>query len=73
VIQNAKALNPALTILARSQYISEGVAARAAGADRVVSAEAEIAFAMTEHLLQRLGATPEQIDLARDRLRAELA
>jgi len=73
MIQTAKALNPALAILARTQYLSEAVAARAAGADRVVSAEAEVAFAMTEHLLRRLGASPEQIDLARDRLRAELA
>ncbi|HKO93062.1 MAG TPA: cation:proton antiporter [Polyangiaceae bacterium] len=73
MIQNAKALNPTLTILARAEYISEGVTARAAGADRVVSAEAEVAFALTEHLLHRLGATPEQVDRARDRLRAELA
>jgi CPA2 family monovalent cation:H+ antiporter-2 len=70
VIETARAINPTLAILARSNYLSEGVATRAAGADIVVSAEAEVAFAMAEHLLRRLGATPDQIDRARDELRA---
>jgi len=70
VIQIAKRINPKLEILARSMYLSEMVAARAAGADIVVSAEAEVAFAMAEHLLRRLGATPDQIDRARDESRA---
>ena len=47
-------------------------AARKAGADVVVSAEAEVAMAMTEHLLSELGATPDQLDRARDRVRSEL-
>jgi monovalent cation:H+ antiporter-2, CPA2 family len=70
VIQIAKSLNPRLQILARSAYLSEVNGSREAGADLVVSAEAEVAFAMAEHLLRTLGATPEQIDRARDRLRA---
>ena len=72
VIQIAKRINPKLEILARSMYLSETVAARAAGADVVVTAEAEVAFAMAEHLLRRLGATPDQIDRARDESRAAL-
>jgi monovalent cation:H+ antiporter-2, CPA2 family len=70
VIETARAINPELAILARSNYLSEVVSSRAAGADIVVSAEAEVAFAMAEHLLRRLGATPDQIDRARDELRA---
>jgi CPA2 family monovalent cation:H+ antiporter-2 len=70
VIQTARAMNPRINILARSTYLSEIIAARQAGADFVVSAEAEVAFAMAEHLLRRLGATPDQIDRARDDLRA---
>jgi CPA2 family monovalent cation:H+ antiporter-2 len=70
VIETARAMNPRLEILARSTYLSDVVAARQAGADFVVSAEAEVAFAMAEHLLRRLGATPDQIDRARDDLRA---
>ena len=72
VVQVAKALNANIKILARSAYLSEVAASRRAGADLVVSAEAEVAFAMAEHLLRELGATPEQIDRARDRLREEL-
>jgi K+:H+ antiporter len=70
VIQTAKRINPRLEILTRSTYLSERLASRKAGADVVVVAEAEVAFAMAEHLLRRLGATPEQIDRARDDLRA---
>jgi CPA2 family monovalent cation:H+ antiporter-2 len=70
VIATAKSINPRIEILARSTYLSEVVASRQAGANIVVSAEAEVAFAMAEHLLRRLGATPDQIDRARDELRA---
>jgi CPA2 family monovalent cation:H+ antiporter-2 len=70
VIETAKSINPRLEILARSNYLTEMIATRRAGADVVVSAEAEVAFAMAEHLLRRLGATPDQIDRARDDLRA---
>jgi CPA2 family monovalent cation:H+ antiporter-2 len=72
VIRMAKSLNPHLRILARSAYLSEVSASKHAGADLVISAEAEVAFAMAEHLLRELGATPDQIDRARDQLREEL-
>jgi K+:H+ antiporter len=72
VIRTAKSLNPDLRILARSTYLSEVGASRRAGADLVISAEAEVAFAMTESLLRQFGATPDQIDRARDRVRADL-
>ncbi len=42
------------------------------GADIVVSGEGEVALAFTAAVLERLGATPEQIDRERTRVRAEL-
>ncbi len=42
------------------------------GADAVFSEEGEIALAMTESVLQQLGATAEQIDRERARLREDL-
>jgi CPA2 family monovalent cation:H+ antiporter-2 len=72
VIRTARALNPDIRILARCAYLRDADTSKAAGADVVISAEAEVAFAMAEHLLVDLGATPEQIDRARDRVRGEL-
>jgi CPA2 family monovalent cation:H+ antiporter-2 len=73
VISIAKELNPEIRILARTHYVREVPAARKAGADVVVSAEVELAMAMTEHLLTELGATRDQLDRARDRVRRELS
>jgi CPA2 family monovalent cation:H+ antiporter-2 len=39
----------------------------------VFSGEAEVALAFTEAILGRLGATAEQIDRERERVRTELA
>jgi CPA2 family monovalent cation:H+ antiporter-2 len=72
VIRAAKDINPSLLILTRASYIREVSALKEAGADVVVSAEGEVAFAMAERLLTELGATGEQVDRARDRIRAEL-
>ncbi len=73
VIRAARELNPKILVLARASYIREADALRQAGAGAVVAAEAEVALAMSERLLIGLGATPEQLDRARDRVRAELA
>ncbi len=72
VIRVAKELRPRLPVLARTTYLSELEAVTAAGADIVVAAEGEVAMAMAEHLLVRFGATPDQLDRARERVRAEL-
>jgi len=72
VIRIAKDLNPEIVVLARATYVRDVPALRAAGATAVVSAEAEVALAMVEQLLVTLGATPEQLDRARDRIRSEL-
>ena len=68
----ARELNPSVYILARAGYLREVPALRSAGADVVVSGEGEVALGFTEAILQRLGATPEQIDRERARVHAEL-
>ena len=68
----ARQQNPAVQILARATHLREVPALRAAGADVVVSGEGEVALAFTAAILERLGATPEQIDRERTRVRAEL-
>jgi CPA2 family monovalent cation:H+ antiporter-2 len=73
VIRAAKELNPKILVLARSTYIQEAAALRRAGAEVIIAAEAEVALAMSERLLLGLGASADQLDRARDRVRAELA
>jgi CPA2 family monovalent cation:H+ antiporter-2 len=73
VTRVAKELNPKLSILARSAYVREVAATKGAGADFVVAAEAEVALAMSEHLLTSLGASRDQLDRARERVREDLA
>ncbi|AUX43015.1 sodium/hydrogen exchanger [Sorangium cellulosum] len=72
VIEQAKGMNAKLFILARAFYLREVAALKKAGADVVVTGEAEVAFAMTERLLVRLGATVEQVERERERVRSEL-
>ncbi len=71
-IRIARELNPDIHILARANYLNEAVALDRAGAHRIVTAEGEVALSMTEFLLRSLGATYEQIDHERDRVRKEL-
>ena len=72
IVRQATALNPGMLILARTTYAREATSLGEAGASVVVSAEAEVALAMTEHLLRHLGATADQLDRARDRVRSEI-
>ncbi|MEO8878683.1 MAG: cation:proton antiporter [Polyangiaceae bacterium] len=72
VIRMAKDMNPRLRILARATYVHEIAAVKAAGADTVISSETEIALAMTERILTALGATPDQLDRAREKTHSEL-
>lgn len=73
VIRQARELNPSITILARTTYLGEVVPMKRAGAHTVVSAEAEVALAMAEHLLRDLGASGDQLDRERERVRADLS
>lgn len=72
-IDAARQLDPKVKVIARTHYAAEAPLLREAGAENVVAAEVEVAFAMTERLLEELGATPDQVDRARDRVREELA
>ena len=68
----ARQQNPTVQILARATHLREVGRLRAAGADVVVSGEGEVALAFTAAILERLGATAEQIDRERLRVRTEL-
>jgi CPA2 family monovalent cation:H+ antiporter-2 len=72
VIRAARELNPKIRVLARTSYLRDLANLRRAGADEVFSGEGEIAFALTEAILQRLRATPEQIDRERQRVHTDL-
>jgi len=72
VVRIARELNPDIHVLARSTYVRELPSLRKAGAVSVFSGEGEVALALTETLLRDLGATPEQIDRERERVRDEL-
>ena len=71
-IRNARELNPELHVFARGAYLRDVATLREAGAERVFSGEGEVALAMTEAVLRRLGATPEQIDRERARVHEDL-
>ena len=72
IIRLARDLNPRIRILVRCAYLHERTALRQAGADRAFSGEGEVALAFTEAVLRELGATAEQIDRERERVRADL-
>jgi CPA2 family monovalent cation:H+ antiporter-2 len=72
ITQIAREINPRVHIFVRSVYLRDVPPLRAAGAEQVFSGEGEVALAMTEAVLRRLGATADQIDRERDRVRAEL-
>ena len=69
IIRRAKELNPHIHVLARAQFIHQLSPLQRAGAEDVFAAEGEVALALTVRILERLGATAEQID--RERLRVE--
>ena len=72
VIRAARELNPHAYVLARTSYLREIPSLREVGADGIYAGEGEVALAFTEALLDRLGATPDQLDRERDRARREL-
>jgi monovalent cation:H+ antiporter-2, CPA2 family len=72
IIQCARSINPTAHIFVRSQYLRDVPPLKSAGAEQVFAGEGEVALAMTEAVLRRLGATPDQIDRERARVREEL-
>ncbi len=68
IVRQAKQLNPAVHVLARSHYVHELPKLRKAGAEDAFSGEGEVALAFTARILERLGATGEQLDRERQRV-----
>lgn len=71
-IRLAREVNPQIRVFARANYLREVPALRRVGADAVFASEGEMALAMTEFIMRQLGATGEQIDRERDRIRDDL-
>ena len=71
-IRSARELNASIHVIARGAYLRDVPQLRGAGAEQVFSGEGEVALAMTEAVLRRLGATPDQIDRERQRVHGEL-
>ena len=72
IISAARDLNPSVRILTRSTYLAQSDVLRKAGADAIFSSEGEIALSMADFLMEQLGATDEQIDRERERVRKDL-
>lgn len=72
IIRAARDINKSVHIFVRGGYLRDVPALRDAGAEQVFAGEGEVALAMTEAVLRRLGATPDQIDRERARVRDEL-
>jgi CPA2 family monovalent cation:H+ antiporter-2 len=71
-LRAVRELNPSVQILARTGFLRDAPPLRAAGADLVFSGEGELALAFTAAILERLGATADQIDHERARVHADL-
>ncbi|MCC6510349.1 MAG: cation:proton antiporter [Pirellulaceae bacterium] len=72
IIRLARELNPKIKIIVRSAYLRERLPLIQNGADTVFAGEGEVAMALAEYILRDLGATPDQIDRERDKLRSDL-
>jgi CPA2 family monovalent cation:H+ antiporter-2 len=70
IVRRAKEINPAVHVMARSAYLRDVPKLRRAGAADVFAAEGEVALAFTVSILERLGATADQIDRERTRVEA---
>ena len=68
----ARNLNPKVHVLARAAYLRDVSEMQRAGADSIFTGEGEVALGLVENILERLGATAEQIDRERERAHREL-
>lgn len=57
----ARSINPRMAVMAHTTYLKNARAMRQEGAESVVSGEEEAALTLSSLLLQRLGATDEQV------------
>lgn len=72
IIRLAREANPHIKVIVRSAYLRERAALIRSGADTVFAGEGEVAMALAEYILRDLGATADQIDRERDKVRSEL-
>lgn len=72
LVRTVTQINPGIQIIARTIYASEMDALRQAGCTWVFSGEGEAALALAEEVLRELGATDEQIERERLRVRQEI-
>lgn len=73
IVEAAREVNPHMRILVHTTYLSVAQNLRQEGASAVFSGEREVAVAMTEYLMRDFGATDEQIDRERRKLREDMA
>jgi CPA2 family monovalent cation:H+ antiporter-2 len=71
-IANAREQNPGILVIARADFVGQTATMLKAGADEVFSGEGEVALAMTDSLLRRMGSTPAQLEETRDWIRNHL-
>jgi len=71
-VRAAREINPGIHVVARADYVGETELLRQAGASEVFSGEGEVALAVADSILRKLGATPDQLDEARERIRLGL-
>jgi CPA2 family monovalent cation:H+ antiporter-2 len=72
LVQAARDANPKVYIVARTVRLETKKSLLEAGANRVFSAEGEMALSITECLLQTLGATQDQLEANRDSIRKKV-
>lgn len=73
IIAIARSINPRMRIVAHTTFMRVAESLRRHGASAVFSGEREVAIAMSEYIMREFGATDEQIDRERRRIREELA
>jgi CPA2 family monovalent cation:H+ antiporter-2 len=71
-VRAAHEINPGIHVVARADYLRETELLREAGASEVFSGEGEVALAIADSILRKLGATPDQLDETRERIRESL-
>jgi CPA2 family monovalent cation:H+ antiporter-2 len=72
-VRAAREINPDIHVVARADYLRETELLRQAGASEVFSGEGEVALAIADSILRKLGATPDQLDETRERIRYQLS
>jgi CPA2 family monovalent cation:H+ antiporter-2 len=71
-VRAAREINPGILVVARADFVQQTQTLREAGASEVFSGEGEVALAVADSILRRLGATPAQLDETRDSIRLSL-